>query len=119
MNLLIKSKYITVFNFLTMLILSWILYFGFVLWVHFSTWFKSNSTMFVAFTSSSLYLTWVLITTLTAGIDYFFYSFDMNFSKTTINILMRERKIKGSIDKYHDLPKRLDRYINKLKQFEG
>jgi hypothetical protein len=102
-----------------MLILSWILYFAFVLWVHFSNFFNSNSTMFVAFTSSSLYLTWLLIITLTAGIDYFFYSFDLNFFKSTINILMRERKIKGTIDKYHDLPKRLDHYINKLKQYEG
>lgn len=102
-----------------MLVLSWILYFGFVLWVHFSTLFNSNSTMFVAFTSSSLYLTWVLITTLTAGIDYFFYSFEMNFSNSTKNILIKRRKEKGSLERYHDLPKKLEPYINKLKQFEG
>ena len=102
-----------------MLILSWCLYFAFVAWVHFSTLFHSNSTMFVAFTSSSLYLTWILITTFTAGIDYFFCSYGMNFLESTINILIKQRKEKGSIHNYHDFPNTLQKYIDKLKQYEG
>jgi len=74
--------------------------------------------MFVAFTSSSLYLTWVLITVLTAGIDYFFYSSQLNFSKSTLNSLLKERKVKGKIDKYNNLPEHLNNYIAKLKQYE-
>jgi len=75
--------------------------------------------MFVAFQSSSLYLTWVLIITLTAGLDYFFYSFELNFFSTTKNILIRTRKENGSLETYHHLPKSLDNYKIKLKQFHG
>jgi len=80
--------------------------------------FNSNSTMFVAFSSSSLYLTWLLIITITATIDYCFYSAHFNFLQSTLNILIKERKQNGKINTYIQLPKFLDPYLNKLKQFE-
>lgn len=116
--MIIKSKFITLMNGLIIFVLSWVLYFVFLLWVHYSPMFNSNATMTVAFTSSSLYLTFVLIVGLTGGIDYFFYAWDLNFNNSTLNILIKQRKEKGSIHNYHDFPPELNKYIKKLEQYD-
>lgn len=102
-----------------MIILSWGLYFAFIYWVHVSTMFNSNSTMYVAFTSAKLYLTFVIIVGVTSMIDYALYAGNMIFNKSTLNILLRERKKKGCLENHNLLPKELEKYEKKLRFFEG
>lgn len=105
-------------NWAVIIVLSWVLYFVFLIWVHYSNFFQSNAIMSIAFSSSSLYLTFILIIGLTGGIDYFFYAWDMNFNKTTLNILLKLRNEKGKLENYRDFPSELNPYIKKLEQFE-
>lgn len=99
-----------------MLILSWLAYFGFLIFIHYSTMFNSCATMYVTFTSALLYLNWVILVGLISLIDFFLYSWNTNFSGSIISTLIVERKKKGSLETYHDLPKNMDVYLRKFRQ---
>lgn len=102
-----------------MIIFSWAVYFLFVYWVDISTLFNSNSTMVVAFSSSSIYLTWVLIVGVTGLIDFATYAGELNFGSSILNILRIERCARGGeINSSVDLPVELLEFENKIKNFK-
>lgn len=110
-NLIIKSKYVTILNFLTMIILSWLAYYGFLIFVHFSILFNSVASMGVTFLSALLHLDWVIVIGITNLLDFFIYSWNINSRNSVANILLIERKEKGSLETTHDLPSELEKYI--------
>lgn len=118
-HLIIKSKYITILNALTMIITSWLAYYAFLLFIHFSTMFKSCGTMYVTFTSSLIYLDWIVVIGINCLIDFFFYSWRLNFERNVANTLMNERKLKGNLnDSENNLPKNLEKYVKMIKRMD-
>lgn len=117
--MIIKSKYVTFLNVLTMLILTWIAYFAFLTYIHFSIMFNSSASMVVVFNSSKLYLNLVLVAGTCGVIDFILYSTYMNFSNRITTNLMIERKIKGKLDNPGDLPNDLQKYVRKFNKMNG
>jgi len=93
-----------------MFILSWVAYFGFLVFVHFSTWFNSCGTMAISFSSALIYLNWVIVVGICCLFDFFIYSWNLNFNKSVTNSLIIERKAKGGLETSHDLPSNLEKY---------
>jgi len=118
-NLIINSKYITILNALTILILSWFAYFGFIIFIHFSNIFNSCATMYTTFTSSLVYLNFVLIVGFTSFIDLFLHSWNFNFSDSVTNTLLLERKAKVLLDNITIFPNKLLKYIRIFKQINN
>jgi hypothetical protein len=87
-----------------MLILSWLAYFGFLIFIHFSPMFNSSATMSITFNSALIYLDLFIIIGITCLTDFFIYSWSINFSKSITNSLINERKSKGTLETNHDLP---------------
>ena len=99
-----------------MLILSWLSYYAFLLFIHFSVMFNSCASMYVTFTSALIYLDWILVVGITCLIDFFLYSWYSNFSNSVSSSLLIERKAKGTLETYHDLPNNLEKYVNMFKK---
>jgi len=74
--------------------------------------------MVIAFSSSSIYLTWLLIVGVTGLIDFAIYAGEINFRRSILNILLIERSARGGLDSFGGFPKELIEYQNKIKHFE-
>jgi phospholipid-translocating ATPase len=74
-RLFITQKFITWLNVIFMLVTSWVTYFIFVAFVHKNNYFKSASTMTVAFNSGRFYLNLILIVGTTAFLDYVYTAY--------------------------------------------
>ena len=102
-----------------MLILSWFAYFGFIIFIHFSTIFNSCASIYNTFTSALVYLNWVLIVGLTGFIDLFLHTWYFNFSNSVLNTLLLEKKAKGLLDNITIFPKKLLKYIRLFKRINN
>lgn len=119
MNILIKSKYITWINIVVIIVTSWIAYFAFLGYIHYSTMFNSCATMVVAFNSVLLYLNLLIVVGFTSIFDFALYSGYMNFNRIILTTLQKERKLKGNLNNPYLIPKFLQRYINLFKKLIG
>lgn len=119
LNIIINSKYITILNVLTMIFFSFICYFGFLVYVHYSTMFNSCASMYVTFTSSLVYFNLIVVSGLTSAIDFCLYSGYLNFSNSVTCTLMKERKEKSVLENYHELPKLLQKFVRIYKRMSG
>lgn len=99
-----------------MLIFSWLAYYGFLIFIHFSTMFNSCASMYVTFTSSLVYLNFIIVVGITGSIDLFLYSWNMNFGSDVATALMIERKAKGNLESANNLPKNLEKYVRMFKK---
>lgn len=102
-----------------MLIFSWLAYYGFLVFIHFSTMFNSCATMYTTFSSTMIYLNWILCVGLCGIIDFCLYSGFINFSNSVTNTLIIERKKKGELNDYNNLPKPLEKYVKLYKKLSG
>lgn len=94
-----------------MIILSWFLYFIFVLWVHFSTTYNSVGTMATAFFSGKFYINCFFVIITCVMIDQFTNSYVNLFGNNvsgTLNILRSER---GSLENNTDLPPKIEKLV--------
>ena len=92
--MIIGTKYHTVINWVIIGVLSWLVYIAFVIWVHFSSTFKSYGTMAVAFAAGRLWVNMVLIVGTCAVIDFCTDSFFVLFGENlagTLRILVNQR----------------------------
>jgi hypothetical protein len=115
-HLLINSKYVTLLNFLTMFITSWLAYFAFLIFIHFSPMFNSSASMSITFNSALFYLDFIIIIGITCLTDFFLYSWNLNFSNNVTNSLIIERKAKGTLETNHDLPNILQKFYKIFKR---
>ena len=101
-----------------MFILSWFIYIMFAYGVHNSDYYKSFATMTVTFSSLKIYLSLILIAGTTFIFDLFIYSAKRIFFPSTLDILERERKIKGNLNNIDEIPEKLSHYVEEIKNFE-
>lgn len=110
-RILVVQKYYTLFNVITMLVSTFLLYILFVIYVNTSDSFHSCATMGVAFSSPNLWMNTFLVTSVCLMIDYSFYSYYVIFSDTLTQHLRILIKDKGKIDKESDLPQELKPFL--------
>lgn len=113
-QLLINHKYITWYTIIIMGITSWLFYIIFLWYVDGSDIFKSVATMIVAFYSSKLYLSSILIIGTAFLIDFYIKSYDTLFSDN-ISCMLQILRSKGLLD---DIPSIPPSIINELYKYE-
>ena len=115
-RVLVVQKYYTLFNVVTMLFTTFFLYAIFVIYVDTSDSFNSYATMSVAFNSSALWLSTVLVTGACFAIDYGSYSWFIIFSTDLTERLRILINDKGRIDKEEDVPEEFEEWIKLFKK---
>lgn len=114
--MLLITRYHTLYNWLVIGILSWVLYVIFVIVVNFGTSYNSVATMFIAFTGGKFYVDFILIVGTCAIIDFLTLSIWIMFDTSLagkLMILVRER---NGLNSKVDLPKKI---LNLLKLCES
>lgn len=102
-----------------MFVLSWLLYFAFVIYVHFSPSYNSVGTMGVAFFSGKFYFNWLLVVGTCFAIDLCTSSYYILFGNNLAGTLMVLRKQRGTLDNNVDMPRQVEEYLKLFNAYGG
>lgn len=109
--MLIVQRFHSYITFLVMLVSSWIAYFAFVVFVHYSTLFNSYASMSASFYSARFWLNFFIIVGLCGFIDFTTHCADFMFNGTLSSKLQIIIKERGSINSIVDLPREVMDYV--------
>ena len=117
-NLIINTKYETIFNLILIVVFDIFAFIIFMICVHRLKFFNSIGTMTAAFGSLRFWME-LIFTCGTCGlIDYFILCLGFAYKPTLAKILQRLVNERGKINEESNLPKRITDKLNKYKSYE-
>jgi hypothetical protein len=119
MRVLILQKYHTWISWAVMVTLSWVIYFAFIIYIHFNTLMSSAGTMAVAFASGRFYLNFVLVVGACSMFDFFTYALSTLFSGSLSGSLHNLVKKRNTLNTRLDLPDRVNKLLDVYNIYRG
>ena len=117
-NLMINTKYETIFNLILVIFFDVFLYIIFMVCAHNLSTFHSVGTIYTSFGSARNWMGMIFVCGTCGLIDYFILSWRYTYHPYLSRILQRLVNERGKIDEEYNLPKSISDRLNMYKTFE-